>query len=59
MYLSIRFKTIEPSGVIFSTSDDWSSDRLEMALSRGGLVVTVRMDGHESVMLSGRQLMDG
>ena len=49
-----RFKTIEPSGVIFSTSDDWSTDRLEISLSRGGLVLTIRMDGHESVMLSGK-----
>lgn len=40
--------------MIFSTSDDWSTDRLEISLSRGGLVLTIRMDGHESVMLSGK-----
>ncbi|XP_023324977.1 neurexin-1 [Eurytemora carolleeae] len=57
--ISIRFKTIEPSGVIFSTSDDWSTDRLEISLSRGGLVLTIRMDGHESVMLSGFGLDNG
>ena len=45
---------MEPSGVIFSTYDEWSTDRLEIALSRGGLVLTIRMDAHESVMLSGR-----
>ena len=44
---------MEPSGVIFSTYDEWSTDRLEIALSRGGLVLTIRMDAHESVMLSG------
>ena len=49
-----RFRTIEPSGVVFTTSDEWSSDRLEISLSRGGLVLTIRMDGHESVMLSGK-----
>ena len=48
-----RFKTIEPSGVILSTSDEWSEDRFEMSLVRGGLVLNIRMDGHETVMLSG------
>ena len=47
---------MEPSGVIFSTYDEWSTDRLEIALSRGGLVLTNRMDAHESVMLSGRYI---
>jgi hypothetical protein len=35
MLTTIRFQTSEPSGVLFTTTDDWGSDRLEIALSRG------------------------
>jgi hypothetical protein len=38
LFCLIRFQTSEPSGVLFTTTDDWGSDRLEIALSRGSYI---------------------
>ena len=58
--ITIRFKTLEPNGLLLALRDDQSKERkrdsLEVALSRGQVLVTICMSGHDSQVRAGAGL---
>ena len=53
--IRIRFKTLEPNGLLLALRDDFSNERkrdsLEVALSRGGILVSVSVAGVSTVWI--------
>ena len=53
--IRIRFKTLEPNGLLLALRDDFSNERkrdsLELALSRGGILVSVSVAGVSTVWI--------
>ena len=47
--ISLRFKTLEPNGLLLAMRDDFSNQRkkdsLEIALSRGGIMIALCLSG--------------
>ena len=60
--ITIRFRTLEPNGLLLAMRDDYSNERmkdgLEIAVNRGGLMLNIVMDGHETVIHIGAGLDD-
>jgi len=60
--ITIRFRTLEPNGLLLAMRDDYSNERkkdfFEVTLNRGGLMLNIGMDGHETVMHIGSGLDD-
>ena len=58
--ITVRFRTLESNGLLLALRDDHSNERkrdgLEVALSRGGLLITICMSGSESVLRAGENL---
>ena len=57
--INVRFRTDESSGLLLATRDNTSTDRIEIAVNRGKASVTIRVDGHETVLDGGAGLNDG
>ena len=53
--IRIRFRTLEPNGLLLALRDDFSNERkrdsLEVALSRGGILVSVSVAGVSTVWI--------
>ena len=47
--ITLRFKTLEPNGLLLAMRDDFSNQRkkdsLEIALSRGGIMIAICISG--------------
>ena len=47
--ITVRFKTLEPNGLLLAMRDDFSNQRkkdsLEVALSRGGIMIAICISG--------------
>ena len=60
--ITIRFRTLEPNGLLLAMRDDYSNERkkdsLEIVINSGELVLHINMDGHESVVHIGAGLDD-
>ena len=60
--ITIRFRTLEPNGLLLAMRDDYSNERkkdsLEIVVKQGGLDVNICMDGQDSVMQAGSRLDD-
>ena len=58
--IRLRFRTLESNGLLLALRDDHSKERkrdgLEVALSRGGLLITITMSGSETVVRAGADL---
>ena len=58
--ITIRFKTLEPNGLLLAMRDDQSNERkrdlLEVAMSQGEILINICMSGHESVIRAGAGL---
>ena len=58
--ITVRFRTLESNGLLLALRDDHSNERkrdgLEVALSRGGLLINICMSGSESVVRAGADL---
>lgn len=60
--ITIRFRTLEPNGLLLAMRDDYSNERkkdsLEIVINSGELVLHINMDGHETVVHIGTGLDD-
>ena len=60
--ITIRFRTLEPNGLLLAMRDDYSNERkkdsLEIVINSGELVLHINMDGHETVVHIGAGLDD-
>ena len=58
--IRVRFRTLESNGLLLAMRDDHSQERkrdgLEVALSRGGILINICMSGSESVVRAGTDL---
>ena len=58
--ITLRFRTLESNGLLLAMRDDHSNERkrdgLEVALSRGGILINICMSGSESVVRAGADL---
>ena len=56
-HITVRFKTMEPNGLLLAMRDDQSNERkrdlLEVAMSQGEILTNICMSGHESVIRAG------